>query len=622
MKKVIGSERLPIKLWLEDIEEEALDQARNMANLPFAFKHVAIMPDSHKGYGMPIGGVLATKDVIIPNAVGVDIGCFTGDTKIPLLDGKDHSLKELYDKKIKDFPVYSIDRNGRYVIGIADKVKKTRRNARLIRITLDTNKTITCTPDHQFLTKKLEYIQAKDLTNEHSLMPFHRLQDKDGYEVLGIRASNKNIKTHWVVAQSGLLGPIPKNEEAFNLIREKSRKNCISYNKAMETIKKYNLTHLHEIIDIETYSNKKHSVNHKIKKIKHLKEKQDVYCLTVEKYHNFALSDGVFVHNCGMCAIKTSFNHKMENSVNPDELMTTIKAVMKAARTNIPVGKRNHKEPKDLDMNHMSFSDAAWPLIKNAGYALGTLGSGNHFLELQIDEKGLLWIMIHSGSRNFGYKIAKHHNKVAIDLNRKWYCSVPEKHELAFLPVDSQEGQNYIIDMEYAVEFAYRNRQKMMYKMMEIVKNCFLKYLGHKVYFPKEIINIAHNYASLENHYGHNVWVHRKGATLAREDTIGIIPGSMGTSSYIVRGKGNRESFMSCSHGAGRTMSRTKAKNELDLAEEQKKLDDQGIIHSIRNKDDLEEAVSAYKDIDTVMENQEDLVEVLVKLKPLAVIKG
>lgn len=136
------------------------------------------------------------------------------------------------------------------------------------------------------------------------------------------------------------------------------------------------------------------------------------------------------------------------------------------------------------------------------------------------------------------------------------------------------------------------------------------------------MINIAHNYATMENHFGTNVMIHRKGATSAREGQVGIIPGSQGTKSYIVKGKGNKESFMSCSHGAGRTMSRTKAKNELNLEEEIKKLEDKGIVHSIRNKKNLDEASSAYKDIDIVMENQKDLVDIVVELTPLGVIKG
>jgi tRNA-splicing ligase RtcB len=136
------------------------------------------------------------------------------------------------------------------------------------------------------------------------------------------------------------------------------------------------------------------------------------------------------------------------------------------------------------------------------------------------------------------------------------------------------------------------------------------------------MINIAHNYARMENHFGQNVMVHRKGATLATEKTIGIIPGSQGTKSYIVKGLGNKDSFTSCSHGAGRKMGRGQAMRELNLDDEIKLLDDQGIIHGIRSIKDLDEAAGSYKDISVVMENQKDLVEILVELTPLAVIKG
>ena len=138
----------------------------------------------------------------------------------------------------------------------------------------------------------------------------------------------------------------------------------------------------------------------------------------------------------------------------------------------------------------------------------------------------------------------------------------------------------------------------------------------------EDTINIHHNYARLENHYNKNVVVHRKGATSARKGEIGLIPGDQGTSSYIVKGLGNKESFNSCSHGAGILMSRTKAKKELNMADEVKKMNDLGILHSVRNIGDLDEAPGAYKDIDVVMENQNDMVEIVTKLKPLAVIKG
>lgn len=403
MIKVVSSEKIPIKMWLDDIEEDTLKQAKNLANLPFAFKHIAIMPDSHLGYGMPIGGVLTTRGVVIPNAVGVDIGC-------------------------------------------------------------------------------------------------------------------------------------------------------------------------------------------------------------------------------GICTIKTSLTEINTN---------TLKTIMNKIRQVIPVGFNKHKQFQDFDLIP-SQSDSNWVRDSqnnssgicnkesgNAQLSLGTLGGGNHFIEIQQDSDTHIWIMIHSGSRNLGFKVANHYNNLAKEINRKWNSSVPKEWDLAFLPVDSEEGQNYIKEMNYCVEYAYTNRKLMMDRIGNILLETFPNNSRYRLLgMPDTMINIAHNYAALENHYGENVWVHRKGATLARKNTVGIIPGSQGTASYIVKGKGNKESFMSCSHGAGRTMSRTKAKNILNLEEEKKKLDDQGIIHSIRNQKDLDEASSAYKDIDTVMGNQEDLVEILVRLKPLAVIKG
>ena len=170
--------------------------------------------------------------------------------------------------------------------------------------------------------------------------------------------------------------------------------------------------------------------------------------------------------------------------------------------------------------------------------------------------------------------------------------------------------------MKICLNFAYENRMLMAQRIMDSFADVFPDFNNLNA------INIHHNYAALENHFGRDVWVHRKGATLAREGTIGIIPGSQGTCSYIVEGLGNESSLCSCSHGAGRKMSRMKAKQTLTVEEESKRLNDLGIVHSIRNINDLDEAPSAYKDIDTVMEEQKDLVKILVKLSPLGVIKG
>jgi len=397
--RYIDTERLVIKSWCNNPEESAIEQAKNLANLPFAFHHIALMPDMHSGYGMPVGGVLATKDVIIPNAIGVDIGC-------------------------------------------------------------------------------------------------------------GMTA----VKTPWTIDQ---------------------------INK--ETLKKI-------------------------------------------------------------------FGGSAENHGG--------------VRSAIPVGFGKHSKKQDPGLIPIVGLEIDYPIVTkeygNALHSIGTLGGGNHFIEIQYDSDNLVWIMLHSGSRNLGKQVADHYNKIAVMLNKKWQSGIPTSWQLAFLPIDSDEGQSYLREMNYCVEFALANRKLMMSRITDIF-NDILKW--EKVDM-NEMINIAHNYARIENHFNENVWVHRKGATSARKGEIGIIPGSQGTVSYIVKGLGNPESFMSCSHGAGRMMSRTAARKGLDLASEIKNLEEKGIIHSVRDINSLDEAPGAYKDIDLIMEEQSDLVEIVHKLQPLAVIKG
>ena len=312
---------------------------------------------------------------------------------------------------------------------------------------------------------------------------------------------------------------------------------------------------------------------------------------------------------CGMCAIKTSLT---------DISTETLKSIMGEIRNAVPVGFNKHEEKQDDSL--MPLNAGAGKIVdmeyNNALKSIGTLGGGNHFIEIQKGLDGHIWIMIHSGSRNLGKQVADYYNKIAIALNEKWYSVVPKEWELAYLPLDSEEGQAYIREMNYCVDFALANRALMMKRVTEIFSKKIIEIMFDRM------INIAHNYAQMENHFGESVMVHRKGATLATKDTIGIIPGSQGSKSYIVRGKGNPESFNSCSHGAGRKMGRKEAERTLDLEEEKKKLDDMGVLHAIRGIGDLDEAPGAYKDINEVMKNQEDLVDVLVELTPLGVIKG
>ena len=317
---------------------------------------------------------------------------------------------------------------------------------------------------------------------------------------------------------------------------------------------------------------------------------------------------------CGMCAVKS--NYKVTD-ISQDVLR---KKIMNGIRQRIPLGMAHHTQPQPETCLPNGHEVERMEVVKRRQsaivYEVGTLGGGNHFIELQKDEEGNLWVMLHSGSRNLGKLVCEHYNKLAQQLNARWHTVVDEKLRLPFLPVGSVEFKNYWAEMQYCTDFALCNRSLMMQRIQEVITDA----LPGIAFEP--MINIAHNYAAWESHYGQNVIVHRKGATLAREGMVGIIPGSQGTASYIVEGLGNAASFNSCSHGAGRVLSRTAAIASLDLQAEVAQLEAKGIVHAIRSQDDMQEATGAYKDIEEVIANQTDLIKVKTKLLPIAVIKG
>jgi tRNA-splicing ligase RtcB len=373
--------------WADDIEGGALEQAFNIAKLPFAFHHVAVMADGHQGFGMPIGGVLATRGVIVPNAVGVDIGC-------------------------------------------------------------------------------------------------------------------------------------------------------------------------------------------------------------------------------GMAAVRTNL---FDYDLQPDAL----KQVMAIVRGTVPLGLgQRQAEPQDWEgFDRAPRLFVIQRQLEAARKQLGTLGAGNHFIEIQAEEHGPVWVMVHSGSRNFGLQVAGEYHKAAKVMCERWHSKIPTP-DLAFLPIETLEGKDYLEGMGYCLEFARENRAVMMRHVIEA-----LDQITGAVRVVVSL-DVHHNYARWEQHYGQSVLVHRKGATYAGAGSVGIIPGSMGTASYIVRGLGSQASFDSCSHGAGRRMSRTAARRDLDLNLEQAKMTALGVVGGPRTAADLDEAPGAYKDIDVVMAAQRDLVEVSNKLRPLASLKG
>ena len=401
--------RFPVKVWLEDesqLEENCLEQAYHLSQLPFIHKWVCLMPDTHAGKGMPIGGVIATKDVIIPNAVGVDIGC--GMDFIP------------------------------------------------------TN------------------IRVEDIR--------------------GIQTGNGTMIQAII---GNIMRAIPLNTERYKTPQES------------------------EVLD---------------------RAQQEM-----EKYE--------------------------ENA----ELV---------------------------------------PLIRDGYFQVGSLGGGNHFIELQEDQEGYLCIMIHSGSRHLGKAICDHFHEKARALNQMWYSEVKDEYHLAFLPVHSKEGQQYINWMNLAMDYAFENRARMLDKTCAIVKEQIEKHTDLTVEYGEEI-NCHHNYAALENHYDANVWVHRKGATRVREGEMAVIPGAMGSYSYVVEGKGNKESFCTSSHGAGRNYSRSGAMQAFSIEKVMVDLKEHDVVLGKRKKNDVaEECRFAYKDIEQVMAQQLDIVTPVRKLKTVGVVKG
>ncbi|MBU2712919.1 RtcB family protein [Zooshikella harenae] len=245
---------------------------------------------------------------------------------------------------------------------------------------------------------------------------------------------------------------------------------------------------------------------------------------------------------------------------------------------------------------------------------LGTLGTGNHFIEVCLDEKDSVWFMLHSGSRGVGNRIGTHFIELAKKEMERWQIQLPDR-DLAYLPEGSELFADYMQSVVWAQNYARINREVMMQRVIQAVQKVLHRTFEARV----EAVNCHHNYVNREHHYGNDVWVTRKGAVSAKEGQLGIIPGSMGAKSFIVRGKGNPESFHSCSHGAGRVMSRTQAKKVVSLAEHLAAT--QG-VECRKDEAVIDETPAAYKPIDKVMAAQSDLIEVVYTLKQIVCVKG
>ncbi len=333
---------------------------------------------------------------------------------------------------------------------------------------------------------------------------------------------------------------------------------------------------------------------------------------------------------CGMCFVVTNIKYDTVREIqtgNGGLIQSIIGDIMRT----IPVGREKHHRPQKSMVLDQALRESKLyeseqellPLLKTGYEQIGTLGGGNHFIEIQQDENGYLCIMIHSGSRHLGNGVCVYFNEVAQKFNhREKQNRVPEEYQLAYLYTDSNEGQQYLKWMQFAMDYALENRQIMMEQVCEIVKEKIERYSGQQVQFVEKL-DCHHNFAALEEHFGEKVWVHRKGAVRAKQGERVIIPGAMGSYSYIAEGTGNEEAFHSCSHGAGRLYSRTQAMAAFSTEKVILDLREQGVVLGKRNKKDVaEESRFAYKDIEGVMQQQRDLVISIRRMKTLGVVKG
>lgn len=316
---------------------------------------------------------------------------------------------------------------------------------------------------------------------------------------------------------------------------------------------------------------------------------------------------------CGMSAVKLPV--KLEDIENLPALLSKIEAA-------VPTGFHSHPETtKEAAHWWAMWGDIGKPewlgdkQRQRAASQLGTLGGGNHFIELCGDETGHAWVVLHSGSRNIGKTIAEWHIGLAKGLMKQYFIEPPDP-DLAYLVQDTLQFDEYIRDMKWAQDYASANRTQMLKSILSILCEHVGRLWGQR---HSDYINCHHNYCQLENHFGANVWVTRKGAVRARNGELGIIPGSMGTRSYIVQGLGNPESFHSCAHGAGRAMSRKEARRRFTVDD----LIGQTFGVECRKDDEIiDELPAAYKDINVVMADQADLVTVVHALKQVLCVKG
>ena len=650
--------------WALDAEPGTVLQAQRTARSPVVSGPLALMPDAHVGVGTTIGSVIPTEAAIIPASVGVDIGCFVGETKIPLLDGSQRTLRSMAESN-QTFWVYSIDQSSIQIAPGRAIALRTRRSAELVRVVVSGGDEIVCTPDHEFMLRDGNYRPASSLKFNDSLMPLYRQwQARDGYESAnnGNHFDNRpeNLELLDVTAHSAhhrRVGHRFDNDDPefqarrLEGIRQSAatperqarmaavgRHNIVTYMTdrpdhfaaSVEGNGARGATYLREFnttprdcdqcdhtaknpAALRWHKERVHQTNHKVVSVTPLDEKADVYCLQVEEHHNFALAAGVFVHNCGMTAVRTG--HTAAHL--PDGLPDALDALAAA----VPAGFSGHSEATPqarewLRRNPLPDAKAAPDKAKAKMAAqLGTLGGGNHFIEMSLDEDDAVWVVLHSGSRGVGNMLATTHIRAAKRTCEQAGRGLEDKNLAYFMEGDAGFAP-YVADMLWSQDYARCNRQLMTAATLTALRSA-----TDLRFDAVETIDCHHNYAQRETHDGRVLWVTRKGAIRARPGDRGVVPGSMGDDTYIVTGRGCAESYHSSAHGAGRVMSRSQAKRELtadDLVDNMS-----GRVWQADMADRLiDEAPGAYRDIAAVMAAQEDLVTVDHKLTAILNYKG
>ena len=745
------------KVFAVGVEASCVSQINAMCNHP-AFDlrggedHIAIMPDTHAGKGSVIGFTMPLQDKIVPNVVGVDIGCFTGDTKVPTLSGVEYTLEELTRLEMP-FYVYSVNKDGRIVPGKA-VANKTRTNAKLMLVVVSGGHRIECTPDHKFMLLDGTYREAQRLKPSDSLMPLYRTyQTRDGYEMI-LNQSGTARLTHKLVAEY-TLGPCPdghvvhhkngmwfdnrpgnlehkdKHKHGRDHARKKSgrlqsdgfkqhrlltlqgkgfydpalygkkaavgTKNILRYmNQSQEEWREkikdngkrgakhlaaFNKRNNSTVFTCDCcgrevkgkggfvrHTNACNGRNHKVLFTQLLEIRGDVYCLTVEEHHNFALSAGVFVHNCGMAGtrfrprkhfelahldgairerVPTGF-HVREDSHSyglimsgPGKLMAGpfwdgVNSVQFQLWDKLKKTRPDAPKPPVIDtVSFRSLCGRVGMSFDRAQASLGTLGGGNHFIELgKVDGSNDHWLVVHCGSRQLGEKICRYWQKKAIENRKakltpdyerevgrirettnprsaipKAIKALREKmglHNMKGSVLDFLEGDDfygYLWDMVFAQAYAEHNRKC-------ITRDC-LKIMGVKDSMKQGFIDTVHNYIDFGD------LMIRKGAIRAHAGDQMILPFNMRDGTLICEGLGNEEWNRSAPHGAGRLFSRREAKDTLSLSDAKKQME--GIYTSVLP---IDEAPGAYKPAEVIEAAIGPTAKIIERVKPILNIKA